>query len=230
MHAAALFALGNQLFGFRHRKRLALAGFVEHIADVAHEEADALVQISAAFAHHDADAAALAGRGADVAFIGLQEPADALVVNLLRAGGDGALDRNDAHNACAHRGVRGMLNLAGGGMLMECRGDFRMCFKEILIQHHELKDAGRIRRQQINLQVDLRDHDLYNGKARQPPQNLSGLLDRHFGLARDDGHKAWLHVGHGVHDLNLLIGEPVQRLVLRAVRRDGIVACVDLLT
>ena len=122
-----------------------------------------------------------------------------------------------------------MLNLAGSRMLLESIGNFRVRFQEILIEHHKLENAGGIRRQQINLQVDFRHHHLHNGESGQFAQDLPGLFDRHLGFARNDRHEAGLHVGHAHHDRNLVIVEPVQGFILRAVRRNGIVPSVDLL-
>ena len=159
---AALVTLFYQRLGLFHRAGAALAGAVEHVAHMAHEDAETLVHIAAAFAHELAHTAALAGGDAQVAVIVFNVLADALVVDLLRIGGNGAFDGNDAHDAGAHRGVRRMLDLAGGGMLMEGVGDFGVLETELLIDEQELKNAGGVRRQEIDLQIHLGYDDLHH--------------------------------------------------------------------
>ena len=199
---------------------------------MAQEEAQPLVKVTAAFAHHAADAAALAGRDADVALVVLQELADALVVDLLRAGGDGALDRDDAHDARAHGRGRRVLDLAGGGVLVEGIRDLGMRDAELFVDQQELENAGRVGRQKIDLKTDLRHHDLHHETdIRDLVQHLAGALDAHAGLACDQRHEGRLHAGQRHHDGDLLVGDPLRKhLVLRAVGRDLVVSVVDLLT
>ena len=229
---AALLALGHQRLGLGHGAGLALAGAVEHVAHVAHEDAETLVQVAAALAHHAADAATLTRRDAQMALVVLQVLADALVVDLLGVGGDGALHGDDAHDTRAHGGVGGVLDLAGGGVLMEGVGDLGVRLAELLIDQQELKNAGSIGRQEIDLQVDLGHHDLHHETdVGDLAQDLAGTLDGHLGLACHNGHQRRLHAGQGHHDGDLLIGDPLLKdLVLRAVGGDLVVAVVDLLT
>ena len=177
--AAARLALLDQRLGLGHGGGLALAGAVEHVADMAQEHAKTLVKVAGALAHHAAHAAALAGRDADVSLVILKELADALVVDLLRPGGDGALERDNAHDAGTHRGGRRMLDLAGGGVLMEGVCDLGMRDAELLVDQQELENAGRVGRQQIDLEPHLRHDDLDDKTdVGDLVQDLAGALDR----------------------------------------------------
>ena len=232
MDAAAVLGLLEKLLRLGDGDGAAFSGVVEHIAHMAHENAQALVQVAAALVHHAADAAALAGRHAQVAFVVLDVLAAALVVDLLGAGRDGALHRDHAHNAGAHRGVGGVLDLACGRMLMESIGNLRMRNAELFVDEQELKNTGGIGRQQIDLQPYLRNDDLYaEADVRDLMQDLSGALDGHPRLAGDHRDEAGLHTVQGQHDGDLFIGDPLfEDFVLRAIGRNGIVPVIDLLT
>ena len=229
--AAALLALFDQFLGLRHTDGTALARAVEHVAHMAHEDAQAFVQVAAALAHHAADTAALAGRHAQVALVVLNVLAALLIVDGDGVGGNGAFNGDDAHDARAHRGIRRVLDLAGGGVLMESVSNLGMLETELLVDEQELKDAGGVGRQQIDLQVDLRHDDLHDeADIRQLMQDLSRPLDRHLRLARDDGHEARLHAGQRQHHGDLLVGDPLlKHLVFGAVGRDFVMPVVDLL-
>ena len=69
VHEAARVGQTHELLGLGHGDRAALAGTVEHVAHMAHEDAQTLVQIARALAHQAAHAAALAGRDAQVAVV-----------------------------------------------------------------------------------------------------------------------------------------------------------------
>ena len=227
--AAALVALFDEGLGLLHGAGAALAGAVEHIAHVAHEDAQPLVEVAAALAHHLAHAAALAGRDAEMAVVILDILADKLVVDGGGAGGDGALDGDDAHDARAHGGVRRVLDLACGGVLVEGVGDFGVLEAELLVDEQKFKDAGGVGRQKIDLQPHLGDHDLHHkADIEDLVQDFPGALDAHFRLAGDDGDEGRLHIGQGQHDGDLLVRDPLlEDLVLRAVGRDFIVPAVD---
>ena len=124
-----------------------------------------------------------------------------------------------------------MLDLAGGGVLVEGVGDLGMREAEFFVDQQELENAGSVRRQKIDLQSDLRHDDLHHkADVGDLVEHFAGTLDGKTGLARNDGDKRRLHAGHGQHDGNLLIGDPLfEHLVFRAVRRDFIVPVVDLL-
>ena len=231
VHEPARVGQTDELLGLGHGDRAAFAGTVEHVAHMAHEDAQALVQIARALAHQAAHAAALAGRDAQMAVVVLDVLAAALVVDLLRVGGDGALDRDDAHDARAHRGVRRVLDLAGGGVLVEGVGDLGMRQAELLVDEQELKNAGGVGRQEVDLQPDLGHHDLHDQTdVRDLVQHLAGALDAQSRLARNQRHKCRLHAGQRHHDGDLLVGDPLlEDAVLRAVGRDFIVPVVDLL-
>ena len=230
--AAALLAFGNQRLGLVHGDRAALAGAVEHIAHMAHEDAEAFVQIAAAFVHQPAHAAALTGCDAQMPVVVLDVPADTLVVDLLGTVGDGALERNDAHDARAHGRIRRVLGLAVGGVLVESIGDLGMGKAELLVDEEELEDAGRVGRQEIDLEPHFRQNHLHHeADVRDLVQDLAGPFDGELRFVRDDRHKRRLHAGHGKHDGDLFVGDPLfEHFVFRAVRGDFIVSVVDLLT
>ena len=154
-----------------------------------------------------------------------------LVVDGRGAGRDGALHGDDTHDAGAHGRVHRVLFLAGGGMLMECEGDFRMRLNKRLVGQQELKDAGRVGRQEVDLQIDLRYDDLHNETdLGDLVQDLTGALDGQLGLARDHRHERRLHAGQSHHDRDLLVGDPLLKApVLRAVGSNFVVPVVDLL-
>ena len=231
MDAAAVLGKLEKLLGLGDGHGAALSGVVEHVAHVAHEDAQALVQVAAALVHHAADAAALARGHAQVAFVVLDVLAAALVVDLLGAGRNRALHRDHAHDAGAHRGIGGMLDLAGGGVLLEGIGDLGMRDAELFVNQQEFENTRRIRRQKIDLQAHLRHDDLdAETDVRDLMQDLSRALDGQSRLAGDHRDKAGLHAGQGQHDRDLLIGDPLFKdLVFRAVGRDLIVSVVDLL-
>ena len=232
MDAAALLTFGDQILGLLNGDGTALSGVVEHVGHMSHEDAETLVQIAAALAHHPADAAALTRRHAQVPVIVLNVFAAALVVDLLGIRGDGALHGDDAHDAGAHRRVGRVLDLAGGGVLMESVGNLRMRDAELLVDQQELKDAGSIGRQEINLQSDLGHQNLHHKTdVRDLVQDLASAFDGHFGFAGNQRHKSRLHAGQGHHHRNLLIGDPLfENPIFRAVGGDFVVAVVDLLT
>ena len=227
--AAALFAFPDQRLGLGNGDGAALAGVVEHIRNVSHEDAVALVQIARALAHEAAHAAALAGRDAHVPIVVLDVLIAALVVDLLRVGGDGALDGDDAHDAGAHGGVGGVLDLAGGRVLMECIGDLGVCQAEFLVDQQEFKNAGGVGRQQIDLQPYLGDDDLHHkSDLGDLVQDLAGALDGQARLAGDHGDKGRLHTGQRQHYGDLLVRDPLlENPVLGAVGRDLVMPVVD---
>ena len=232
MDTAAVLGFLQKLLGLGNGHGTALAGVVEHIAHMAHEDAEALVQIAASFVHHAADPAALARRHAQVAFVLLDVLAAALVIDLLGVRRNRALHRDHAHDAGAHRGVGGMLDLAGGRMLVEGVGNLRMCDAELLIDEQEFKNAGGIGRQQIDFQPHLGNDDLdAEADVGDLVQNFSCALHRHARLPGDHRNKAGLHACQRQHDRDLLVGDPLFKdLVFRAVGRDLIVSVVDLFT
>ena len=230
--AAPLLTELDELLGLGHGDGLALAGVVEHVAHMAHEDAQALVQIAAALAHEPADPAALAGRHAHMAVVVLDVLVAALVVDGDGVRGDGALHRDDAHDAGAHGGVGRVVDLAVGGVLVEGVGDLGVGQTELLVYQQELKNAGGIGRQQVDLQPHLGHDDLdHQADLGDLVQHFLGALDAEPGLAGDDGDERGLHTGQGQHDGDLLVGDPLlEHPVLRAVRRDLVVMVLDLLT
>ena len=154
----------------------------------------------------------------------------ALVVDGCGAGRDGALHGDDTHDAGAHGRVHRVLFLAGGGVLLERVGDLRMRLNKRLVGQQELEDAGRVGRQEIDLQIDLRHDALHNETdLGDLVQDLAGALDGHLGFARDHRDERRLHAGQSHHDRDLVIGDPLlQALVLRAVGSDFVEPIVDL--
>ena len=190
MDIAALIGQLDDVLGFLHREGLALAGVVEHVTYMAHEHAQILIQVAGALAHHAADTAALARSRAQMALIVFNVLVAALVVDLLRLGGNGCLHRDDAHDAGTHGGVGSMVDLAGGGVLLKGVGDLRMLDAELLVDEKELEDTGSVRRQEIDLQADFRDQDLHHHTdIGELMQDLLGLFLAHFGSSGDTGDK-----------------------------------------
>ena len=156
----------------------------------------------------------------------------ALVVDLLRLCGNGGLHRDDAHDAGTHGGVGSMVDLAGGGVLLEGVGDLRMLDAELLVDEKELEDTGSVRRQEIDLQADFRDQDLHHHTdIGELMQDILGLFLAHFGSSGDTGDKCRFHALQRHQDRDLIIGDPLlECFVLRAVGGDLVVTIVDLFT
>ena len=232
VHAADVVGLLDDGLGLVDADRTAPAVVGEEVGDAAHEQAVILIDIAGALAHHAADAAALTWRDVQVAFVILNVLRAALVVDLLRVGRDGALHGDDAHDAGTHGGVHGVLFLAGGRVLMEGVGDLRMRLDERLVRQQELEDAGGVRGQQVNLEIDLRHDDLHDETdLGDLVQNLSRALDGHLGLLRNQRNEGRLHAGQCLHDLDLLVRDPLLKCpVLCAIRGDFVETVIDLLT
>ena len=83
-----------------------------------------------------------------------------------------------------------MVDLAGGGVLLEGVGDLRMLDAELLVDEKELEDTGSVRRQEIDLQTYFRDQDLHHRTdIGELMQDLLGLFLAHFGSSGDTGDK-----------------------------------------
>ena len=71
-----------------------------------------------------------------------------------------------------------MLDLAGGGVLVEGVGDLGVCNAELLIDQQKFEDAGRIGRQEIDLQSHLGHDDLHDeAYVRDLVQHLFRALE-----------------------------------------------------
>ena len=167
-----------------------------------------------------------------MAFVVFNVLVAALVVDLLRLGGDGCLHRDDTHDAGAHGGVGCMMDLAVGGMFLERVGDLRMLLAPFTVDEQELENARGVRRQEIDLQAYLRHQHLYHqSDIRQFMQNFLGPFLAHFGPSGDTGDKCRFHAFQGKHNCDLIIRDPLfQRLVFGAVRSDLVMTVIDLFT
>ena len=125
-----------------------------------------------------------------------------------------------------------MVDLAGGGVLLEGVGDLRMLDAELLVDEKELEDTGSVRRQEIDLQTYFRDQDLHHHTdIGELMQDLLGLFLAHFGSSGDTGDKCRFHALQRHQDRDLIIGDPLlECFVLRAVGGDLVVTIVDLFT
>ena len=232
MDAAAVLRFLQQLFRLGNRNGPSLAGVVEHVADMPHEDAQSFIQVAAAFVHHATDSSALAWGYAQVAFVVFDVFAAAFVIDFFGVGRDCALHRNHAHDASSHRSIGRMLDLACCRMLLERIGNLRMRDTELLVNKQKFENAGSIGGQKIDFQPYLRYDDL-NAQTDigDLMQNLSGALHRHPRFAGNHRYEARFHTGQCEHDRNLLVCNPLFKdLIFRAVGGDLVVSVVDLFT
>ena len=188
------------------------------------------LEIARALVRVAAHAAALAGQDRDAVLVVHDELRGGLGIEDLRLGGDGGLDRDDAHDARAHRGAVGVVLHRLRRVIAEGEGDLRVLLAIFVVERHKLPDTGGIKHlhehfHAVNRCVRDAAH------VRKAHKRLVRLDRRHAGGLRDFLRRGRDHEVHRHHDPDLVVGDPVfKQAVLRTLRGDLVVPAADLLT